>query len=290
MSFQIRASKSVNKEIHRIIDGQFDGMDVQLALMELDPQDSIHELRKHIKRLRSLLKLLNPLLNKKRLRRQNNILRGVARSFRSHRDSDALSETLDRLNTRLQVIFTETELAIIRSRLAETKSQSTSALIKLTGSASDNTTLCRKGCEKLSFHVSRKKLNSLFLKSYIKSQRRFHIVNKTAKSDDFHNWRKSVKDLYYQSQLLKKSGVKLPKSYLKDLHLLGETLGEYQDISMLIEKLGSAPELLTDLADNEMVLQELWIARESIGKRAQVMALVLLARKPKKFRKLYLSC
>lgn len=270
------------------MDGQFDGIDVQLALMDLDPQDAIHELRKHTKRLRALLRLLRPVLKQSKYRKQNQALRTIAQSFASQRDSDAFSETLERLSVRLRQTFSNADLVAIQDRLSEHQHQNRHALHVLIENAFEQTMVCRKGCEKLDVKLSRKQLCELFLTSYIQSQKRFKKVNQSSQASDFHNWRKSVKALYYQSQLLRKNGVNLPKSFRKDLNLLGETLGEYQDVSMLIERVEADPELLLDLVDQPTFIQELNVARNHIGRRAQVLALVLLARKPKRFRKLYL--
>ena len=68
---------------------------------ELDsPETAVHELRKSLKRLRALLRLLEPRLGEDTFAREDAALRGSAKKLAGARDSDVLLATLDALIER----------------------------------------------------------------------------------------------------------------------------------------------------------------------------------------------
>ena len=73
-----------------------------------DPHRSVHESRKCLKRVRALLRLARPALQPETFRSENRRFRDIARALSAARDSQAMLESLAKLEAqpRLEVILT----------------------------------------------------------------------------------------------------------------------------------------------------------------------------------------
>src|SRR5690348_9577121 len=83
-----------------------------------DPETSVHEIRKDIKKARSLLRLARPGMPAKAYRRENRRLRDTARGISGTRDADVLAETVDGLAERYAGRLPKRSSTALKRRLA----------------------------------------------------------------------------------------------------------------------------------------------------------------------------
>jgi len=110
-------------------------------------------------------------------------------------------------------------------------------------------------------------------------------ARKAAGSDDverFHTWRKRVKDLLYQSQLLTGTELGVRKKHIKALDRLAEMLGEHHDLSVFEELLQDG-QLFPDRDRTMQLLGQVVKARRKLEKRARKLGEPLMGMPVKKF-------
>ena len=101
MAYRFETSETFADGFCRIYIEQLDHMQVCLA-PEAISSEQIHEARKAIKRLRSLLRLVRPGLEESVFRHENFVLRDMGRQLGTFRDLAAMRETLQMLRTEDQ--------------------------------------------------------------------------------------------------------------------------------------------------------------------------------------------
>jgi CHAD domain-containing protein len=197
----------------------------------------IHALRVTTKKLRSLWRLARRRIGEPTFERENGKLRALARDFSKLRDA----EVLGRLSRRVG----EKPPRAKPGRLGFRRS-----LRVLHDSA--------QRLERELQTLSTGDLKKDFRRSMRTSARWFARCRTSGASpQDFHHWRRRAKDLLYQADFMRKSGVK--RHALKPrLKKLTDTLGDAHDLQMLAEYLksrGRPPALVTRVRDRRRKLE-----------------------------------
>lgn len=219
-------------EVMRFLTGEIDAAGAALADPDVLPDHAVHAARRHIKRARSILRLLKPALGKA-FDGANGALREAGRSLSTDRDRDvlaALSRSIGEKHgkaaaaleglaahrasrngqRRLAAIeAAETHLASARSRLSQTDLPDDLAVIAGRRYAA----LYARGVKALA------------------KSREGHD------DERLHDLRKRVKDRWHLARLLKNRWPGDDKARVKKLDRLGELLGADHDLAVLAQKL-----------------------------------------------------
>src|SRR4051812_4537805 len=97
MKLQLKGGQRVEPEIRRIARKEISAIVKQLATR--GPQnegESLHEARKHLKKIRALLRLLRDDLGDRTYRKENRSFRDVGRVLSPRRDAEVLVKTLEK--------------------------------------------------------------------------------------------------------------------------------------------------------------------------------------------------
>lgn len=243
---------------------------------------TIHTLRKRFKRLKALYRLVLPLFQDQ-AHHETSRYRDLGRLLALSRDRDVLEQTLvklqfltddpeviDRLESLLKRLESrhdeaEQNVSIDRDRLQ-------AALLEARAAAESI----------LRGDFSQELLIEGYLHTYREARRLWRHLPDSMQQEDWHEWRKRVKDDWYQTQLLRKYREQSPKPRLKKLRTLADLLGydhDLQNLSELIEILASrlhpVDEEVQLLIDRQR--QELQAECLRLGKR-------LYRKKPSKVR------
>jgi CHAD domain-containing protein len=169
----------------------------------------------------------------------------LGRNLALSRDRDVLEQTLVKLQflTDDPVVIDRLEHLLVRLQrqdAVEDMSISFSA-----DQLRDALLKARAAAEKaLRGDFSRDLLIEGYLKTYRKARRLCRYLPESAQQEDWHEWRKRVKDDWYQTQLLKRYREESQKPRLEDLRTLADLLGydhDLQNLSELIEVLTARP-------------------------------------------------
>lgn len=236
MPFHFKKKESVAEGAQRIC---CERLDDALAVLE-GPQKfaAVHHVRKEIKKLRALLRLVRPGIGKPAYRDHTIVLRGVARRLTALRDAEvkvsALDDAIKHFNGRLpeeslpgvrnalreicraeeEKLFKGRSLLLIKKVLSEEKEQLTRMELKSKGAK-----VIRSGLKKI----------------YGRGRKALATASREPSPENFHAWRKRVKDLAHQLRLFCAARPRKIKARAEALDQLGELLGTDHDLFLLRE-------------------------------------------------------
>jgi CHAD domain-containing protein len=239
--FILKNKESVDDDIKRILNDQID-----IALSYLDNEsdnnfdESIHEARKCIKRIRAVIRLIRDDIGRQKYRKENFFFRDINRNMSELRSISVNIETLVKLNSdklagykALIDHFIEMKEKIIYKLCLE--DDRLGKVVKMLEKG-------RKRTEGIL--IKNKDFEILFLGliRVFNQCLRSMILAKNEPSDvNLHEWRKKVKYLYYQFQVLTPV---LPEElvvYTPKLDQLADCLGEDHDFAELEDSLRVNP-------------------------------------------------
>jgi CHAD domain-containing protein len=201
-------------------------------------------LRKRFKRLKALYRLVLPFC-KDQAHRETARYRDLGRDLAFSRDRDVLEQTL----VKLQFLTDDPEvidrleslLKRLESRHDADEQNISIDLDRLRASLLAS----RAAAEKvLRGDFSHELLVEGYLHTYREARRLWRHLPDSSQQEDWHEWRKRVKDDWYQTQLLRKYREESPQPRLETLRTLADLLGydhDLQNLSELIEILASRP-------------------------------------------------
>ena len=236
---------------------------------EDDPVEAIHDARKRIKKTRALLRLARPGMKQKAYRRRNRALRDTGRRMSGARDADAVAGTVDLLAERFaghmpEAFFTRTKAPLAAaardSRTATDPHEHAAALRAL---AHEDWTFKR---------LDEDALTAALRRTYAEGRKAFARADAKPSAHNLHEWRKRVKDLWYQQQLLKDSWPGVMKAQAKQAKKLSKLLGDDHDLTVLAEHVDD-PELHALIARR----------REELLEEARALGRRIYAERPKAF-------
>jgi len=224
----------------------------------------IHEVRKHLKKVRALLRLVRDELGDA-YPAENARLREVGRTLSPVRDAEALIEAVDRVKNRYPA------LRAMRGGLVRSKRkvEQQAHIPDLTPKLASELEAARRGIA--SWRLNGGGVNALepgVKGSFRKGRKALAQYRETGDRVDLHEWRKRVKDHWYHVRLLEKIAGDGIKDYERSLKELEDALGEYLNLSLLKQR--GAPGKATAAIDAEQhKLREhaLEIGRELYGEK-----------------------
>lgn len=199
-----------------------------------DPAWVIHEVRKDLKRVRALLRLVEPAVRTRPLERDS---AAAARELSGLRDADALLETVDRLAPRVTSTEAAEALAGVRSRLVRQRSRfgESGLPVEVVGPVAARLKDVAARLEDVSFEgVGADRLDEGLAKSRARAARAWRRVAKKSSATRIHEFRKAVKRELYQRELCGRPFNRMDRAMLKKL---SEVLGELQDLTVLRQAL-----------------------------------------------------
>jgi CHAD domain-containing protein len=210
------------------------------ALTALEREDplspkTIHEVRVAIKHLRALGQLLRPFQGKRAHRRADRELRDAARELSGARDLHVLRKTLDELPDATRRSYEHQALSRVREQ--EFPESPDDTRVERPDSVIEALCHCRASWEALELSLDDATLIDEGLgRSYKKTRKLGFEALAADTPEDWHQFRKWVKYLYFQLQPLApalETGPVRPE----DLDALGKRLGKLHDLHVLIDTL-----------------------------------------------------
>lgn len=285
MAYRFETDETVHEAFARCAAEQLDEAIRQLSdRISDDPVDAVHSARKAVKKERSLLRLMRGAMPAKRRRRENRTLRDAARGLSGARDAAAMIETLDQLSERYVGQLPQNTFDRIRETLVEARDEERKALV---GSALGAQAVGELGAVRVhveDWRVTRGGWGAIeggLLRSYRDGRRAYARARSHRGLEDWHEWRKRVKDLWYEQRLL--AGVCGPvvKGQAKDAHLLADLLGDDHDLAVLRHALASGA--VHAPADIDAVVHLIDHRRAELQDEALWIGARVYAEKPKAF-------
>lgn len=237
-----KVPSSLRKTAREQLDGAAEGLQTPD-----DPVEAVHDARKRIKKSRALLRLARPAMRPDEFKALNRALRDQGRALSGARDADVLLETVDDLATRNTRRVRRAHFAAVRTRLA---SNGGGELPQ-----ADLTPLAAGTRDWPVDDATPKTLVRALTRTYREGRDAYETARRDPTSEHLHEWRKRVKDLWYQQQLLKRSWPDVMKALAGEAKALSKLLGSDHDFAVLAGELPAADPLRPLIADRRAELQ-----------------------------------
>jgi len=229
MPFRFKKSESPAKAVRRVCRER-----VGAALGRLRKPDSpaaVHGVRKEIKKLRALFRLVRAEIGRGVYRRGEKALREAADSLTAPRDARVMLKAFGKLAGRDARKFAGIEKALrkncrLESRRFRKKNSALAAgrILRKTARRAGDLKIKADGWAAIEPGLK---------ESYRRGREAFRFVRKHPSSENFHDWRKHVKDLWHYFCLLHPAWPAEARAYTDGLELLGAHLGEDHDLFLL---------------------------------------------------------
>lgn len=240
MSYRLKAAETVPEGIKRIASEEIASAISQLTKSGGKQRDeAIHEARKSLKKIRAALRLVQPELGRV-YRAENTRLRDLAHRLSEARDATAILEVFEAILQKYRGNLQPEAFGSIRRALVESKREAERRQ-KIEQLLRSTLTLFRaeaKRVEKLPLkNDGFSAISAGFEKRYRRGRKAMARAQKDPTSENFHEWRKRVKDHWYHVRLIENlwTGVlQAREAALKDLETW---LGDDHNLTVLCGKL-----------------------------------------------------
>jgi CHAD domain-containing protein len=284
-NYRLEPDETVSGEIVRCATAQLDRAVTELTQnVEADPEKAVHAARKAVKKERSLLRLARGSIGDRRRRRENRALRHAARTLSAARDAEALLGTIDDLAKRYAGQLPERTFEVVRAPFVDRRDAQREELgsSDLTDSAAAELAAVRDRIE--GWELTEGGWSALqpgLLRSYRDGRTAFQRAQDHRRGADWHQWRKRVKDLWYQERLLSEVAGPACAGQAKDAHRLADLLGDDHDLVVLRQALtGEASHTAADL---DAVVGLIDHRQQELRRQALQLGARVYAEKPRVF-------
>jgi CHAD domain-containing protein len=238
MAFALKPRKSISRQLKRIARKEL-GNAADRLLQDPRDADDVHEGRKSVKKVEALAKLLDQ-IGFAPPRKDVKRLRAARRTLSRVRDADAIIETFDHLQSRFAHQIPEHTAAMIRTHLTRRKSTMTRRAQAGAGSLARAGKTLRK-IRRSAKHwsapsIDLSELPQVLRRSFRASRKAMKRAQTRGRAPDFHDWRKRVKNLWYQLRLAERLVAGL-STQLEQFRELETALGKEHNLVVLRTKL-----------------------------------------------------
>mgnify|MGYP006282011989 CR=1 FL=1 len=236
-AFRIRKTEALHEELRRILLARLERARRFLGAYPREDAEGLHEARKDIKRLRSLLRLLRLPEQRKQRRRANKVLRMAARRLSGRRDTEVLGALLGEIAAAGDPALR----AAARHAMQQLPEPSPHAA-DLSPEDRGTAEKAFSEAENIVAKIPLQKLGKgALLKAWKQREKRRRRARKAFCADpspeNLHELRKRLKDSLYQRKLLRELLPKGKRS-LKKTRRREKALGKARDYDLLAEFLG----------------------------------------------------
>ena len=238
MPFRLTQDESIPRGIRRIAREEIDAAIENLRVKTPARRDAaVHEARKSLKKLRSLLRMISPSLGNA-VKKENAALRELGRGLSRMRDAAAMLETVNLLGKKYKGEPAARDLAELRSLFVQRRTAARTDSEAIATAEAGVTTLrgLRRRLNNWNLAADVHSMEPGFKRIYSRGRKACSRAEKNANPENLHELRKRVKDYWYQVRLLESiwpSGAKSPEKSLRDLQ---EWLGDAHNLAVLREE------------------------------------------------------
>ncbi len=299
--FVLWESEPLSAGLQRVTIDQFDHS-IALLTSGADVDAAVHEARKSMKRLRAVLRLIRSEIGDKAYRTENAILRDTARMLAPMRDGHVMAMAVTGLRKDFEGQLSTAALAGLeealwmRHRARRARTLADEALfphVIATLSAARNryaawptevrgiSTPDPYGRNPIADRFG--SIERGLCTTYGRGRAEMDRASAGPTAHRFHQWRKRVKYLRHQMELLDPLWPEMMSTYAMSLHDLGELLGEEHDLAVLVELLAGDRSLRADPTESGLATALAEYRRKYLQQAAVVMGHRIYAETPERF-------
>lgn len=236
MPFRLRRGRKPPSELRRAAAEQLERALAELADADLDPDRKVRQVRRRLKKVRSVIRLAQPSGRSD----DDALFRDLGRRLSALRDRQALLETLETLSCGC--LSEDEAAALVAARhalMADASPERYDDALEQT--ARD----LAEGLDRISrWKISGSGFDALadgLERTYRRARKRLRKAAKTGVAEHFHDARKDVKHHWRHLQLLADAWPAVLRIRARHARDLGEMLGDDHDLVVLRQTLAEAP-------------------------------------------------
>jgi CHAD domain-containing protein len=236
-----RLSRDVRRVARDRLDDAIETLDQLGAQRAGATEEAVHDVRKRCKEVRGLARLVRTPLGDE-FDRFNAIVRQAADVLAPIRDAQAVLATLDDL--RAVGKSADSDLERVRAIQAAAADQATSDIHSGDGRIEQARVLlvdARTSVKRWRLPDGFEAIGPGLERSYRRGRRALRAAVERPTDEHVHEWRKSVKTLWYQMRLLEPAAPSALAPMIDTLDHLAEALGDDHDLAVLVERLVADP-------------------------------------------------
>ena len=264
-AFQLGRGEPAGEGLRRIALGRLDH-----ALAELregaDRAVAVHEARKDLKKTRAIVRLLRARLGTDLYRRESAAFRDTGRSLSGARDAQVRLDTLDKLvdgggvdsdgvaelRRRLEVARDAAAGGEVPDRRAAAELEQAQVRVREWSVGGDGWDAVEAGLRR----------------SYRRGRARMADAARAPTTDNLHEWRKRVKDLWYHLRILSPAWPPVVEALAEEAHVLSEQLGDDHDLAVLAAAARENFDAFADPGDLDALLASVERRRAELQREA----------------------
>jgi len=238
MAFRLKLREPLPKGLKRVLREQTDSA-VQLCQNPAKERGvTVHEVRKHLKKLRAAMRLATGTVGQNCHRCENRSVREIGRLISDLRDAQVRLQTFTELRDRAakksqEPLFPRTEELLLLERESFSAAFAGWQKEAIPQLESVKARLMEWQLDSLNW----KQICSAVAKIYKRGQRGLAKTIADPVPENFHEWRKRVKDVWYQLRILQPLNRVVLEEMAHDAEVLGELLGGEHDLDFLWTRL-----------------------------------------------------
>lgn len=289
MAYVFKQEGSIAHNINRILTQEVNASLNALKQPGQATAETIHSIRKRIKKIRALFRLVRSELNEKDFQRHNSYYRTIGHQLAHLRDAAVMINTLDKFRQAQPASVSPQVFTRLHNALVDQQNQTASAFfddptqIGEVTKAFAHASLRVKGLSKR--HTGFRVLTPNLKGIYRRARKALKVATEDPNIDHFHELRKDVKTLWYHTRLLEPIWPGVLKAYEQEFGRLGELLGDDHDFGVLAQEIESGRLMLRNQQSKEALLQGLQAQRTQLQAQIYPLAHRLLAEKADAFVK-----
>jgi CHAD domain-containing protein len=240
MAFQLKPDESVNKGIRRLARREMEKcLDLLTGKAPDPPEEAVHDVRKRFKKIRGLLRLAREGLGEAVFRQEKTCFRDAGRPLSEVRDAKVLLDTFDELTDKEDERLPRQAVARLRRVLVE-RQQEVSRRVLEGGALFDRLAAVVAAARERVADWPRLKNSWATLapglkRVYKQGRNAMRAVQDQPTIEALHEWRKRVKDLWHQLQVLQPVWRWRLEDLTNQTHELGDRLGDDHDRAVLAD-------------------------------------------------------
>jgi CHAD domain-containing protein len=288
MAYRLKTGESVPEGIKRIVIAELDSATQELSRNDGKKRDeAIHEARKSVKKIRGALRLVQADLGAT-YRKENRRLGDLGRKLSEFRDAAAIIETFNSVIEKHNGSLQSNALSSIRNGLEKSKRETEEA--SHIGEVVKNAITTLGGMKKRvsawplkadGFGAIEPGLKARFRRG----RKSMAVAQKDARPENYHEWRKRVKDHWYHVRLLENIWTDVMQAHEASLKNLETWLGDDHNLVVLRDKLVNKPEDYGDKKDIQLFLALADQYQKELRERAISLGQRVYEQKPRQFAK-----
>jgi CHAD domain-containing protein len=283
MGYRLKDSESFAKGIKRIVLEQIDKALVNLRPNVRNKDRAIHDARVCIKKIRAVLRLIRDPMAEKLFEKEDTYYRDVGRKLSKVRDSAAMLEIIDKLIEHFSDQLSPDAFASIKTPLRQTKAGRKQDRKRSVAEAAKSLREARKRVKEWPDPGARQALAGGLKRVFKDGRTNFATAYDQPAIETFHEWRKEVKHLVYQTRVLRPLWGNMMEALTGELKTLGQYLSDDHDLAILREKISEQLDDSEERTDIEALIALIDQRRNELQLTAKVLGTRIYAEKPRVF-------